>query len=309
MEKKATIKYYLSEAGRKAAILAGGDGKQKQIITTDVTPEILSLANVDVNGDVTLEVARKISIRQNEPQGRIVGTTSYLSYRTDEFTDSWYEEGKPRITLNENYSEILDERKFFDELQTVETILAFIRENNKQIKELEVHFKVIIESEKVRLQPELTAAIKEWQVAVAYHKELVARKAIREEEAQTAKDAILKERAAWIQEHGSDYLKKAVALGYNSQRHYVNERSTFELPGYVVDFDDKATWENRSAPSIEALEEEEKLRAAGYSQVKIVWLEHPPYKFVDDEDDEEWEKCEAVVVSKYLNKYDLIKVI
>lgn len=107
------------------------------------------------------------------------------------------------------------------------------------------------------------------------------------------------EKADWIAAHGSDHLKRAVAAGHDSQRRYVTERAAAEYPGYEVDFDDEAGWKSRSFPSEAALDEAEK------SGGEVVWLTtRPAAREYDDEDQE----CEAVVVSNFLGKYDLIKI-
>lgn len=117
------------------------------------------------------------------------------------------------------------------------------------------------------------------------------------------------ERAAWIETHGSDYLRRATALGYNCQRQYVTERAALELPGYEVDFDDRAAWKSRSCPSEAALGEVEQLIRQGYD-AEVVWLiepiQEPEYS---DDDDYCFEPCETIVVRNYLGKYDLVKEI
>ena len=38
-ERKVEIRYLLSEKGRKESLLAGGDGKHRQTVYTDITPD------------------------------------------------------------------------------------------------------------------------------------------------------------------------------------------------------------------------------------------------------------------------------
>lgn len=125
----------------------------------------------------------------------------------------------------------------------------------------------------------------------------------RQEAAQAAeKAARLAERAAWAAEHGSSRLRKCVEQGYDCQRLYVVERAAIEHPGYTVDFDDKAAWRSRSAPSEAALDEAK--RVGG----EVVWLTRSPAPDGIDQDlyDED-EECEAVAIRGYLGKYDLLK--
>lgn len=48
-----TVTYYLSEAGRRASLAQGGNGKKKQSVNVLVTSENLALFNVDQDGAVT----------------------------------------------------------------------------------------------------------------------------------------------------------------------------------------------------------------------------------------------------------------
>lgn len=108
------------------------------------------------------------------------------------------------------------------------------------------------------------------------------------------------ERTAWILQHGSSRLKKCVEQDYNCQRLYVVERAAVEFPGYVVDFDDKAAWKERSGPSEAALDEAKRVGGA------IVWVTR--FSSSDDPDRyDEDDEYEAVVVRQYLGKYDLVK--
>lgn len=122
-------------------------------------------------------------------------------------------------------------------------------------------------------------------------------KRMAEEAAEKAvKEAREAERLAWIEAHGSDYLQRAVRLGYNCQRQYVTERAGLEFPDFQVDFDDKAEWRSRSCPSEEALVEVETLIEAGHN-AEVVWLIPEP------------DPCEAIVVKEYLGKYNLVKTL
>ena len=119
------------------------------------------------------------------------------------------------------------------------------------------------------------------------------------------------EKTDWITAHGSDYLRRATALDYDCQRQYVTERAGLELPGFVVDFDNRADWKSRACPSEEALAEVETMITQGY-EAKCVWLTSAPHETVTCEDgwcEDEFEPCEAVIIRGYLDKYDLVKVL
>lgn len=114
------------------------------------------------------------------------------------------------------------------------------------------------------------------------------------------------ERAAWVAEHGSDYLKRAVGAGYDCQRRYVEERAALEMPGFLVDFDEQADWRSRACPSEAALDRALALRDDGHI-VEVVWLTRPVE--IDDEDaayGEPFDPREAIVVTGYLGRYTLV---
>jgi hypothetical protein len=120
-----------------------------------------------------------------------------------------------------------------------------------------------------------------------------------------AKEAIKADRLAWIENHGSEHLKKAIAAGYNCQRKYVEERSAFEFPEFDLDFDDLLKHRSRSCPSLNALDWLDRL-----PQGQIVWVEERHDRSDDDEDYEDelnYKGEEAIVLERYLGKYDLVK--
>lgn len=141
-----------------------------------------------------------------------------------------------------------------------------------------------------------------WLAAQAAYQVFSAKaNAEREAAEQAETEAKQAERQAWIDEHGSDFLKKAVNAGYDCQRRYVTERAAIEHLNAIVDFNDNAKWRSRSCPSEEALDLA--LKAGG----TVVWLTIPPHT----QEQADWafndfEACEAVVVGEFLGKYDVI---
>lgn len=126
----------------------------------------------------------------------------------------------------------------------------------------------------------------------------------REEAAKAQRE---QERADWIEAHGSDHLRAAVAAGYDCQRQYASERAALEHPGYEVDFNDQARWKSRSCPSEDALAEELRVRAHEEATAEVVWLTRAPQSVPVDGWEEDWQEREAVVISGWLGKYDLIR--
>lgn len=271
--KKVKIKYLLSEEGRKKSLLSGGDGKAEQVIEAPLTPEALEISKVDVNGNAVIRLTERLA---------------------------------SEVKLQKAYSPHITEfdKKFeFDSPQTAEQLINFEKER-----------RVRIAMQKEALQPALEAALEE----AAREKERAEREAERqaEYEAEQAKrkaakrERLEKEKLAWISEYGSDYLQRAVKLGYNCQRQYVTERAAKEFPGYALDFNNNATWKDRACPSMAALEEVERLIRQGYD-AEVVWLTEPiqESEYSDDDDYCCFEPCETIVVRNYLGKYDLVKEI
>lgn len=114
---------------------------------------------------------------------------------------------------------------------------------------------------------------------------------------EAARKAAEATKAAWVAEHGSDYLKRACAAGYDCQRRYVLERAALEHPDYRVDFNDHAEWRSRACPSEPALAEAERVDG------EVVWLTTGL-----DGTDDDVESCEAVIIEDYLDRYTLVRI-
>ena len=263
MEEKVLIKYLLSEEGQKKSLLAGGDGKTVQEVKADITADAVELASVNYKGEVVIDLAKALV---NEV------------YVSDAFEPHIYGENR---------------NAYFDEPQSPEQLISFEKERRARIA-----------AQEKALQPELEKALakaaEEKARRKAENEQQEKERAVLEAARAAEKERQEAERLAWIEAHGSDYLQRAVKLGYNCQRQYVTERVTKEFPGYALDFDNNANWKNRSCPSMAALEEVERLIEAGHD-AKVVWLTEP----VDDTPDDypcpdEWnagfEPCEAVAI-------------
>ena len=121
-----------------------------------------------------------------------------------------------------------------------------------------------------------------------------------EEAAQEAWDA---EKAAWIEAHGSDRLKKAYATGYPHNRAYTQERATAELgEEWTVDTKNAYEWDRKASPSERALDLEKTLKDKGF-KVQVVWVKSDGE---ERDDDDAFEPFEAVVVREFLSRYDVI---
>lgn len=65
----ATIKitYDLSENGRRASLLAGGDGREHQVVEVPATPELLAIAHIATDGSAAYSLAGRGSIDYDAP--------------------------------------------------------------------------------------------------------------------------------------------------------------------------------------------------------------------------------------------------
>jgi hypothetical protein len=118
-------------------------------------------------------------------------------------------------------------------------------------------------------------------------------------------------KSTFIEAHGSDHLRRAFAGGYDCTRLYTIERAAHEAPGFVVDIENAASWGDRSCPSVEALNAADAATALGLGEATVVWLKsfpadekvaRDPYGY-----DEPFKQHEAIVISGYLGKHDLVK--
>ena len=131
--------------------------------------------------------------------------------------------------------------------------------------------------------------------------ELRAHEAAEAAREEACKAAFTAEKLRWAAAHGSDRLKRGLARDHECTGIYIIERAALEAPGYTVDVKQRAAWKNRPCPSLEALDTADKLEKSGLGTSEIVWLTESP-----DEDDYNFEECEAVVINDYLGKYTLI---
>ncbi|RMD60415.1 hypothetical protein D6833_09715 [Candidatus Parcubacteria bacterium] len=94
------------------------------------------------------------------------------------------------------------------------------------------------------------------------------------------------EKLAWIKQHGSELLRRAVAAGHDCDRRYLLERAAMEYPGFVLDYNETADWRERSCPTINALNErDEVLKAHPDVRCSIVWLTSEPSNAFDHYDE------------------------
>jgi hypothetical protein len=286
MEKKAAIQYLLSEEGRKQNLLNSGDGKMLQVLESDIDEVIIRLAKVDDDGNVILNIGH-----------RFIGSSIYniiLDY-----------------TIND-YGCISSkcDMVYFDKTMTVEELVLWeeTRLTNLECKhdELQVKAEEIINKNKIEEELKELKRIEETKaIAVKKQFEDEKRKLLVEKKNQEQK-RYDNEKSHWIKLHGSEHLKDAFELGYNINKTYVIERAKQEFPDYIVDYYDKAGWDSRRNPSIEALNEVKELIKKEYC-ADVVWLTDP--LDISEYGRHYFEESEAIVIENYLGSYDLIKTL
>lgn len=119
---------------------------------------------------------------------------------------------------------------------------------------------------------------------------------LREAKIEAEKQRKREEVAAWIEQYGDEQLKLAHANGYKCHRLYVTQRAALEYPGFILDFDDSWSYKERIGPSLAALQ---KLDEYPGTDATVVWINDAGDNYPIDD-------FEAIVIRKYLGKYDLI---
>ena len=167
-----------------------------------------------------------------------------------------------------------------------------IEENNK-----------VVQAEKARKEEEerpVREAQKqrEDEEKAALKKIVAEKEATAEAEAAVRNQAIEAEKKAWIEQNGSERLQKGYALGYNCQKIYEIERAQSVLGSEYVRDSQEVDEKDRSCPSLEALQEVERLKSVIEKGAVIIWLPHG----ISGEDES---GCEAVKADPgtFSNKY------
>lgn len=99
----------------------------------------------------------------------------------------------------------------------------------------------------------------------------------------------------WVQEFGTNDLKRLEALGYECEEKYLTQRAAKEHPEFDLDYLNKSFWGNCICPSPEAIG----LLADLPNTFRIVNLTQP-HKFNDDDEANLFDGCEAIILEGYL---------
>lgn len=140
--------------------------------------------------------------------------------------------------------------------------------------------------------------------------------AVKDRKRQLADDKREAAEKEWINSNGSNRLKRGYAEGHDMTRIYVRElfASIEGLKGWELDYKDTSNWKDRVSPTTEELDALDAAREIEIDagEIEIVWLTHEPTLSNTDDDEydygyEPFEGCAAIVIRRWLGKYDLIK--
>lgn len=269
MQPILSIRYLLDEEGRKASLLSGGDGKAVQIVRCNVTPTNIELAHVREDGDVSLDL-------------------------TEHLPDDWYIGEDGEEPEDDSYQCIKHHTKVFtfSKPMTPGTLVQWEKKrrakttpDEETLKRCEASLQDYIDRQK------------------DYEEGFLEFHAEEERARQAAFRAAEADRKKWIQDHGSDYVKRATNMGYDCARQYARERSELEFPEWYLDFDCKARWSKKACPSSEALDDAEEATSRGHKAV-VIWLKDEvptPAGVISG-------SREACLIYDYLSKYNLLKI-
>ncbi len=105
---------------------------------------------------------------------------------------------------------------------------------------------------------------------------------------ERARNEVIKaEKKAWIEQNGSERLRMGYRAGYNCQKIYEIERAQSVLGSDYVRDSSEVEERDRSCPSLDAMQEVERLKSVIQKEAAVVWLPHGPDGTWDD-------GCEAV---------------
>jgi len=275
---KMEIVYYLTEEGRRANLLAGGDGNVRQVL--DVPEELrerfLALADVDRDGDASLDRPDYTTTVGYEPK--------LVDRAVDDCPRSWNrcdERGQYRIYSPSGVSADFA----YDAPQSAEAVLADV-EAYRALDLGAAKAACQVECDRLNADPEVAdskAAAEQWVADYLQQEreteERLERKREEEKRAKAAAQAaFLADAEDWIREHGSERLRAILDEGLldGSLALYRAERLTAERPGWIYD----DNWcggdvEHRDIrnPSMEALEALGVARAAGI-ECELRWAHH-----------------------------------
>jgi hypothetical protein len=250
---KIKVEYYLNEAGRRASLLAGGNGREKQSDEIEATPELLALADVDANGAAKIVLIHYSAPLTDFPaaiykreEEKAAAAAAAAAAKAAKVTD-W----EARLSFSARYAADHPDESGVSQFQYAPIggeggiTAGFSGGYGLGPDDLSADGR--------RAYDQLRAWIS------AAEQRQAARAALARESEQAAKiqaaairDA---ERATWIAAYGSERLKLALSLGLAecSPGLYRDERLAFEMPGWIWDCAETKMESEIMNPSLPAL--------------------------------------------------------
>lgn len=321
------VQYFLSETGQKEALRRNlPSSAQQQLEIDDPDNTLLSRVSVDGEGKAHLNLPRFLPELERE--------VSWFDHNVQRWTllpeiklSSW------PWKLDAPITNLFELRAALDAYDAIGAALLAGREEaqarldanfeaekleylqKKQTQANERNRRVIETDGRNCSSPVSPTEIADEAETLLYREALASweaetqKAAEREAQVQQERERQQQDKRAWIEAQGSDYLRKAFAQEYDCQRLYVTERAASEFPAFQVDFDDDCTWKARSCPSLAALELAESVPGA-----RVVWLTEISETLAQTWDCEKDEygdvgEAEAVLVTGFLGRYNLLRLV
>lgn len=291
------IYYLLNEEGRKDSLLKGGNGKEIQFIETTINEDNIKLATVSSDGIAEIHIGYEC-----RKKGSLDGIKVDYEEREDGL-------GK---YIKDVYRVI-----YFNKLMVADELIKWEKDRQTKLVEMESKCQAVLYEREKKIKEreknnEIERRRKDEKMRI-WEKERREREN-EEMEKQKAENAEIQkkrqefeeERNIWINKYGSQYLKDANALNYDIDDVYLIERAKIEHPGYQLDINDNVSWSDIKNPSVKALREVKELLEKGLNAI-IVELTAPVEE--DDYDDDDFDNCEAIVISNYFGNNYLIKTL
>lgn len=254
------IVYRLSANGRKASLLAGGDGKQVQTLSVGhgdpLYPQAVALAKVEVDGTAVVNLNTSMDL----PPDGVWGFPEYDTPQTTEFLlrdeqarKSWYDDRKAKAEADK----VAERKAKVAELLAAgaDSLLHWTGMRwvtTREADDLQKHLGDLYQQAVALAKVKTEAADAEKEAQAAAEKKAKAERQAREKA----------EIKAWATAHGSDRLKKCVANDIECGAVYRDERLALEYPGWEVDGSKLPTFDDPRNPPAEALELLDKARAS-----------------------------------------------
>jgi hypothetical protein len=255
----------------KARIVSRNENLPQRICTFEISPEKAEIIS-RLRGTFKLE---------SSMDGVVVHATgdeySYQRLQVDEIKDAHGNVAQETILLQDVLAEAYTTGTIKDgsNIDFALDIMAVAMAR----REIIIENNLTIEADKARKEEEErpakeAQARKEAREKAERDRIEAAEKARKDAENRARNEAVEAEKKAWIEENGSERLRKGYAMGYRCQKTYEIERAQSILGSDYVRDSKEVEEKDRSCPSLEALNEVERLKSVIQKEAVVVWLPH-----------------------------------